>query len=178
MDTERHRVLHESLQRKLIFKNSWKGRTTLTQNVYECLFILDSNRFARDPNAVDSQITEMIERRGGEVLISRRWNEQKLAFPINGHRKGTYWLSYFRIDPTEVVHFERACRLNDHVLRNLTVKGDERLVDTLVAHASGEKAAEETSGKPAAKEPAAEEPATEEPAAEEPATEEPDNADA
>ena len=59
----------------------------MTQNVYECLFILDSNRFARDPNAVDSQITEMIERRGGEVLISRRWNEQKLAFPINGHRK-------------------------------------------------------------------------------------------
>jgi len=147
----------------------------LTQNVYECLFILDSNRFARDPNAVDSQITEMIERRGGEVLISRRWNEQKLAFPINGHRKGTYWLSYFRIDPTEVVHFERACRLNDHVLRNLTVKVDERLVDTLVAHASGEKVAEEaeeTRSKAATKEAATKEAATEEAATEEAATEE------
>ena len=110
----------------------------MTQNVYECLFILDANRFARDPNAVDTQITDMIERRGGEVLISRRWNEQKLAFPINGQRKGTYWLSYFRIDSNEVVHFERACRLNEHVLRNLTVKVDERLVDTLVAHASGQ----------------------------------------
>ncbi|MFP6671970.1 MAG: 30S ribosomal protein S6, partial [Pirellulaceae bacterium] len=110
----------------------------MTQNVYECLFILDANRFARDPNAVDTKITEMIERRGGEVLISRRWNEQKLAFPINGQRKGTYWLSYFRIDSNEVVHFERACRLNEHVLRNLTVKVDERLVDTLVAHAAGQ----------------------------------------
>jgi small subunit ribosomal protein S6 len=156
----------------------------LTQNVYECLFILDSNRFARDPNAVDSQITEMIERRGGEVLISRRWNEQKLAFPINGHRKGTYWLSYFRIDPTEVVHFERACRLNDHVLRNLTVKVDERLVDTLVAHASGEKVAEEAATEEAATEEAAteeaatEEAATEEAATEEAATEEADDADA
>jgi len=114
----------------------------LTQNVYECLFILDSNRFARDPNAVDNQITEMIEQRGGEVLISRRWNEQKLAFPINGQRKGTYWLSYFRIDSEEIVNFERACRLNDHVLRNLTVKVDERLVDTLVAHAAGQNIAE------------------------------------
>ena len=115
----------------------------MTQNVYECLFILDANRFARDPNAVDTQITDMIERRGGEVLISRRWNEQKLAFPINGQRKGTYWLSYFRIDSNEVVHFERACRLNEHVLRNLTVKVDERLVDTLVAHASGQSTADE-----------------------------------
>ena len=111
----------------------------MAQNVYECLFILDSNRYARDPNAADSQITEMIQQRGGEVLISRRWNEQKLAFPINGHRKGTYWLSYFRMDSNEVVQFERACRLNDQVLRNLTVKVDERLVDTLVAHAAGEK---------------------------------------
>ena len=119
-------------------KAPFKRKTTLTQNVYESLFILDANRYARDPNAVDSQITDMIQQRGGEVLISRRWNEQKLAFPINGHRKGTYWLSYFRMDATEVVHFERACRLNEQVLRSLTVKVDERLVDTLVAHASGE----------------------------------------
>ena len=121
----------------------------MTQNVYECLFILDSNRFARDPNAVDTQITEMIEQRGGEVLISRRWNEQKLAFPINGQRKGTYWLSYFRIDSKEVVHFERSCRLNEHVLRNLTVKVDDRLVDTLVAHATGQNAVEEEATKEA-----------------------------
>ena len=145
----------------------------MTQNVYECLFILDSNRFARDPNAVDTQITEMIERRGGEVLISRRWNEQKLAFPINGQRKGTYWLSYFRIDSNEVVHFERACRLNEHVLRNLTVKVDERLVDTLVAHATGQSTAEEAATEEAAaKEAAAKEAAAKKAATEEAATKE------
>jgi len=33
---------------------------------------------------------------GGELLASRLWNEQKLAYPINGHRKGAYWLTYFR----------------------------------------------------------------------------------
>jgi small subunit ribosomal protein S6 len=110
----------------------------LASNVYECMFILDSNRYARDPNGIASQIPQMIEDFGGEVLASRLWNEQRLAYPINGHRKGAYWLTYFRMNTEKVVGFNRACRLNENVLRNLTLRVDPRLVDTLVAHARGE----------------------------------------
>lgn len=109
----------------------------MAQNVYECLFILDSNRYARDPNGVSAAIPEMVEKLGGEVLANRLWNEQRLAYPIDGHRKGTYWLTYFRIESTRLSEFNRACQLNDNILRNLTLKVDPRLVDTLVAHASG-----------------------------------------
>jgi small subunit ribosomal protein S6 len=63
-----------------------------------------------------------------------------LAYPIDGHRKGTYWLTYFRIESTRLSEFNRACQLNDNILRNLTLKVDPRLVDTLVAHASGKAA--------------------------------------
>lgn len=109
----------------------------LAQNVYECLFIFDSNRYARDPNGVSAAVPEMVENLGGEVLANRLWNEQRLAYPINGHRKGTYWLTYFRLESTRLSEFNRACQLNDNILRNLTVKVDPRLVDTLVAHALG-----------------------------------------
>ncbi len=109
----------------------------MAQNVYECLFIFDSNRYARDPNGVSAAIPEMVEKLGGEILANRLWNEQRLAYPINGQRKGTYWLTYFRIESTKLVDFNTACRLNDNILRNLTIKVDPRLVDTLVAHASG-----------------------------------------
>lgn len=109
----------------------------MAQNVYECLFILDSNRYARDPNGVSGAIPEMVEKLEGEVLANRLWNEQRLAYPINGQRKGTYWLTYFRIESTRLPEFNRACQLNDNILRNLTIKVDPRLVETLVAHASG-----------------------------------------
>jgi small subunit ribosomal protein S6 len=109
----------------------------LAQNVYECLFILDSNRYARDPNGVSAAIPEMVQNLKGEVLANRLWNEQRLAYPINGQRKGTYWLTYFRLESTRLTEFNRACQLNDNILRNLTLKVDPRLVDTLVAHASG-----------------------------------------
>jgi small subunit ribosomal protein S6 len=110
----------------------------LASNVYECMLILDPNRYARDPNGIAAQIPAMIEQSGGQVLVSRLWNEQRLAYPIEGHRKGAYWLTYFSMETNKVVDFNRACRLNENVVRNLTLRVDPRLVDTLVAHARGE----------------------------------------
>ena len=114
----------------------------MATNVYECLFILDPNRYARDPHGVSATIPDMIKKVSGEILANRLWNEQKLAYPINGHRKGTYWLTYFRVDSTRLVTFNRSCKLNDYVMRHMVTKIDPRLVDILVAHALGEKTEE------------------------------------
>jgi len=115
----------------------------LATNVYECLFILDPNRYARDPQGVSATIPDMVEKSAGEILANRLWNEQKLAYPINGHRKGTYWLTYFRMDSSKLVALNRACQLNDYVMRHMVTKIDPRLVHILVAHARGEKTEEE-----------------------------------
>lgn len=115
----------------------------MANNVYECLFILDSNRYARDAHAVVGTLTPMIENLGGEILANRLWTEQKLAYPIKGNRKGTYWLMYFRLDSRRLVEFNRACQLNENVVRNLVIRVDPRLVDVLVSHALGKRAASE-----------------------------------
>ncbi len=52
---------------------------------------------------------------GGTVLVSQLWDERKLAYPINGHRKGSYWLIYFSMDGPNLVAFERQCELNENV---------------------------------------------------------------
>jgi small subunit ribosomal protein S6 len=39
------------------------------------------------------------------------------------------------MDSSKVAEFNRACRLNDSILRNLTLKVEPRIVDALVAHA-------------------------------------------
>ncbi|MFP6649268.1 MAG: 30S ribosomal protein S6, partial [Pirellulaceae bacterium] len=138
----------------------------MSQKVYECLFLLDSNRYARDPGSVSTGLNETIEKLDGEVLATRLWNEQKLAYTVNGHRKGTYWIVYFRIDGNRIPEFERACRLNDNILRNLTLAVDPRLVDVLVSHVQGnatEADVEKVAGEIAdGKEDTAEKPAEEE----------------
>ena len=107
----------------------------LATNVYEGMFLLDSNRYGRNPDSVVGQIPKMIEEANGELLVSRLWEERRLAYPINGHRKGTYWLTYFRADGSEVAGLERKCQLSDAVLRALFLKVDPRIVDALIEHA-------------------------------------------
>ncbi len=107
----------------------------MATNVYEGMFILDSNRYGRNPESVVGQIPKMIEDADGELLVSRLWEERRLAYPIKGHRKGTYWLTYFRADGEGVAGLERQCRLSDSILRALFLKVDPRVVETLIAHA-------------------------------------------
>jgi len=99
--------------------------------------ILDSNKYAQDPGGVSAQIPETVTKLGGEVLVSRLWNEQKLAYPINGQKKGTYWLTYMRMESTKLNELDRALHINENVVRSLTIKIDPRLVDAMVEHAKG-----------------------------------------
>ncbi|MDR2116305.1 MAG: 30S ribosomal protein S6 [Planctomycetaceae bacterium] len=107
----------------------------MAQNVYEGLFIFDSDLYAKDPDNVSGQVTRIIEQFGGEVLLSRLWDERKLAYPIKGHRRGTYWLAYLRIDSLKVKELTRQFQLSESVIRFLFLHVDPRLVETLVEHA-------------------------------------------
>ncbi len=108
-----------------------------TTHTYDCFYLFDSNKFNRDPGGVAATVQKNIEELGGEILASRLWEERKLAFPIKGQNKGTYWISYFNMDTSKLKEFNRTCRLDENILRHLVLKVDPRLVDTLVAHTLG-----------------------------------------
>lgn len=107
----------------------------MAENVYEGMFILESGRYSRDATAVVDQISRPIEEAGGKILVSRPWQESRLAYPIKGHRKGVYWLTYFRLDAARLAEVRRQWKLSESILRFLSIKHDPRIVDMLVAHA-------------------------------------------
>lgn len=107
----------------------------MAESVYEGMFLLDSGRYTRDPEEVAGQVPKMIQEAGGQILVSRLWEERRLAYSIKGHRKGVYWLTYFRLDGSRLPEIRRKCRLSDSILRVLFVKVHPRIVDTLVEHA-------------------------------------------
>ena len=108
----------------------------MAENVYDGLFILDATKFGGDVNAVGELVKSQVEKFGGELLVSRLWEERRLAYPINGQRKGIYWLSYFRLNTQKMVELERSLQLTDSVLRFLFVKLDPKIVEVLVKHAN------------------------------------------
>lgn len=105
--------------------------------VYEGMFIFDSNKYARDQAGLPAEVEKMITDAEGEVLVSRLWEERRLAYPIKGQRKGTYWLIYFRSPTGAIVGLNRKCELSDNILRHLVLKIHPQLVEPILAHAAG-----------------------------------------
>jgi small subunit ribosomal protein S6 len=109
-------------------------------NVYECMFLLDTNKVAGDIPAAAKQIHGLLERNSAEVLASRPWDERRLAYPINGHKKGLYYLTYFRADGKNLINLERDIALNEMIMRSLVLRVDPKHVDTMLAIARDEHA--------------------------------------
>lgn len=111
-----------------------------TTAVYEGMFILDSNRLARDREGLPREVTGAIEEAGGHMELSRLWEERRLAYPIKGQRKGSYWITYFRIDTSAITELNRQFELSEGILRHLIIRLPDSLVEPILEHAKGEKA--------------------------------------
>jgi small subunit ribosomal protein S6 len=104
-------------------------------NVYEAMIIFDSNRYARERAGMPAEVEKMIQAGAGEVLVSRLWEERRLAYAINGQRKGTYWLIYFRGPSSMLTALNREWEINEGILRHLVLKVHPHLVDVVLEHA-------------------------------------------
>ena len=105
----------------------------MSRNLYEGMFLIDANRYASDSQGVTDRITSMLEKPGVELLASRPWDDRRLAYPVKGHRKAVYLLTYFRAEGPEVALIEQECRLNETILRQLILKVDHQLEEDLLA---------------------------------------------
>jgi small subunit ribosomal protein S6 len=104
------------------------------------MFLLDANRVAGDVPAAAKQIHTILERHHAEILASRPWDERRLAYPVSGHKKGLYYLTYFRIEGNNLKEIERDVSLNETILRSLVLYVDPKHLDTLLAIARDEHA--------------------------------------
>jgi small subunit ribosomal protein S6 len=121
-------------------QNLWGQTTTMAVNTYECMFLLDPNRVSGDVHAAAQQLHSIFERHQAEVLASRQWDERRLAYPIKGHKKGLYYLTYIKSEGKNLANMERDFALNEMVLRSLVLRIAPQLVDTMLALARDEHA--------------------------------------
>ena len=104
---------------------------------YECMCVLDNREVRKGWEPLKSAVTGLFTKHEAKVISSRRWDERRLAYPINGQRKGAYWLIYFRMPTNRTKELTRQCEIHDHILRQMFVKLPERLVEPIVEHAKG-----------------------------------------
>jgi len=98
---------------------------TVTANkLYEGMFLVDSALAGADWNRVISLIEKIFERAGAEVISLKKWDERRLAYEINHKDRGTYILTYFRVDGSKIQSIERDVRLSEDLLRVLILNAE------------------------------------------------------
>lgn len=112
----------------------------MANNVYECMFILDTTKVSGDIPAADKQLRTILEKHKAEVLVSRPWDERRLAFPIKNQKKGLYYLTYFSSEGKNLIGIEQDCALSELILRMMVLRIDPKMVETMLAVAKGEHA--------------------------------------
>ena len=91
---------------------------------YEGMFLVDNRHANRDWERVVSHVKESITKHGGEMVRYEKWGERKLAYPIKGHRRGTYLLAYFSAEADCVNRVYREVELSETLIRALILAID------------------------------------------------------
>ncbi len=93
--------------------------------LYESMFLVENTRAKEDLDGVIAELGEIVSRAGGEVVNCDRWEERKLAYQIDGRRRGTYVLCHWNGPPAAPAKVERQSRLSSLVLRVLNVVDED-----------------------------------------------------
>ena len=99
---------------------------------YEGMFLFGASAAQEPQNAINI-IRGMIEKHGGQVLVLKRWDERKLAYEVEGQKRGTYFIAYFKAPGSAVAPIERDVKLSEQVLRVLVTKAEHMNLEEMNA---------------------------------------------
>jgi small subunit ribosomal protein S6 len=107
----------------------------LATHTYEAMFLLDSTKTAASWDESEKQVHEILKKHNAEIVASRQWDDRRLAQPVKGHKKGTYLLTFFKSDATQLKEIVSDCHLSELILRELIQKIHPKLVEHLINQA-------------------------------------------
>ncbi len=91
---------------------------------YENLVIVKPTLTAEEIQASVKAIEEVITSNGGEIAATSPMGMRKLAYPIDKNERGYYHVIYSSIAPSAISEIERRFRINEDLLRFVTIKYD------------------------------------------------------
>lgn len=93
--------------------------------LYESTFITRQDLSKQDVTRLTDLFSSIITKEGGKVVKSEYWGLRNLAYKIQKNRKGHYTMLGLDAPAAAVKEMERNMRINEEVVRTLTIRVDE-----------------------------------------------------
>ena len=93
---------------------------------YETIIIVHPEAVGDDLTAVIDKYKQILTDQGATVLKADNWGTRTLAYPVKKRSRGLYILAEYSGGPELVAELERNMRLDERVLKFITVKLEDR----------------------------------------------------
>jgi small subunit ribosomal protein S6 len=93
--------------------------------LYESIFIARQDVPSTQVDTLTALFSDIIVKDGGKVVKTEPWGLRNLAYRINKNKKGHYVLMNIDAPPAAIAEMERNMKLNEDVLRFMTVRVEE-----------------------------------------------------
>lgn len=119
------------------------------KRTYELMFIVNPDAGDEDVVKLSEGVQKIITSQGGSITKTEMMGKRQLAYEINHKKDGTYVLLEVEGSGAEIAEVERRMRVNDQILRYMTVRVDEmrRRADKLKDRRARKAAKQPASGK-------------------------------
>ena len=97
------------------------------KNQYELTYVISGVVKQNQVDDIVRKITQFVKDNDGEVWEVDEWGNQRLSYEIDKKRSGYYVNMYFRAPGSLVPQLERQLKINDDVLRFLTLRMDAKM---------------------------------------------------
>jgi len=95
------------------------------KRTYEIVFIIDPDADDAEVMRLTETTQEIITDQGGSITKTEMMGKRQLAYEISHKRNGIYVLLEVEGSGAEIAELERRMRVNDRILRYMTVRVDE-----------------------------------------------------
>ena len=93
--------------------------------LYEHVYLARQDVSAQQVEDLTKQYTGVIEGLGGKIAKTEYWGVKSLSFRMRKNRKAHFTLLNIEAPPAAITEVERQMRLNEDVLRFMTIRVDE-----------------------------------------------------
>lgn len=97
----------------------------MAKRTYEVMYIINPETDAEKIEKLNDAVGKLIEKEGGEIVRMDDIGIRNLAYPIQKKETGHYVLFEINGSGQEILELERRMRVNDMIIRYMTVRVDE-----------------------------------------------------
>lgn len=97
------------------------------QNLYEGMYVISASLSEDARHKALERIQNGIINRGGEIKKTHEQGRRRLAYDIDGHREGYYYLIYFTAPSEAISELWQEYHLNEDLIRFITLRTEKVL---------------------------------------------------